>query len=493
MRQGFDNDKYIELQAANIRKRIAQFGGKLYLEFGGKLFDDYHASRVLPGFEPDTKFRMLQSLSDDVEIVIAVNANHIEKAKVRGDLGITYDEDVLRLIDVFRAHGFLVGSVVLTQYAGQPAADAYRHRLERLGITCYLHYPIAGYPHDIEHIVSDQGYGRNDYIKTSRPLVVVTAPGPGSGKLATCLSQLYHEHRRGIAAGYAKYETFPIWNLPLNHPVNIAYEAATVDLDDANIIDPFHLEAYGKTTVNYNRDVEAFPVLKAMMERIMGESPYQSPTDMGVNMAGFAISDDEACREAADMEIVRRYFTAVVNEKRTGFGEEQVERLRSIMKKADVDENLSPARSAALKREQETGAPAGAMVLPDGRVVTGRTGDLLGAASALLMNALKTVTGVDQSALVIDEAAIEPICQLKTSHLHSVNRRLHSDETLIALSITSATSPTAAKVIDGLKLLRGCDAFFSVIISATDEALYRKLGINVCCEPKYERVSLYHK
>ncbi|OXN01714.1 DUF1846 domain-containing protein [Bifidobacterium vansinderenii] len=493
MRQGFDNDKYIELQAANIRKRIAQFGGKLYLEFGGKLFDDYHASRVLPGFEPDTKFRMLQSLSDDVEIVIAVNANHIEKAKVRGDLGITYDEDVLRLIDVFRDHGFLVGSVVLTQYAGQPAADAYRHRLEQLGITCYLHYPIAGYPHDIEHIVSDQGYGRNDYIVTSRPLVVVTAPGPGSGKLATCLSQLYHEHQRGISAGYAKYETFPIWNLPLNHPVNIAYEAATVDLDDANIIDPFHLEAYGKTTVNYNRDVEAFPVLKAMMERILGESPYQSPTDMGVNMAGCAISDDEACHEAANMEIVRRYFTAVVNVKRTGTGEEQVERLRSIMKKAGVDENLSPARRAALTREQETGAPAGAMVLPDGRVVTGRTGDLLGAASALLMNALKAVTGVDDAARVIDESAIEPICRLKTEHLHSVNRRLHSDETLIALSLTSADSPVAARVIDGLELLRGCDAFFSVIISSTDEALYRKLGINVCCEPKYERVSLYHK
>ncbi|RSX52516.1 DUF1846 domain-containing protein [Bifidobacterium callimiconis] len=493
MRQGFDNDKYIELQAANIRKRIAQFGGKLYLEFGGKLFDDYHASRVLPGFEPDTKFRMLQSLSDDVEIVIAVNANHIEKAKVRGDLGITYDEDVLRLIDVFRDHGFLVGSVVLTQYAGQPAADAYRHRLEQLGITCYLHYPIAGYPHDIENIVSDQGYGRNDYIVTSRPLVVVTAPGPGSGKLATCLSQLYHEHQRGISAGYAKYETFPIWNLPLNHPVNIAYEAATVDLDDANIIDPFHLEAYGKTTVNYNRDVEAFPVLKAMMERILGESPYQSPTDMGVNMAGCAISDDEACREAANMEIVRRYFTAVVNVKRTGTGEEQVERLRSIMKKAGVNENLSPARAAALNRERETGAPAGAMVLPDGRVITGRTGDLLGAASALLMNALKAVTGVDGAVRVIDEAAIEPICRLKTEHLHSMNRRLHSDETLIALSITSAQSSTAAQVIDGLELLRGCDAFFSVIISAADEALYRKLGINVCCEPKYERVSLYHK
>ncbi|KAB7790023.1 DUF1846 domain-containing protein [Bifidobacterium leontopitheci] len=493
MQQGFDNKKYIELQAARIRERIAQFGGKLYLEFGGKLFDDYHASRVLPGFEPDTKFRMLESLADDVEIVIAVNANHIEKAKTRGDLGITYDEDVLRLIDVFRSRGFLVGSVVLTQYSGQPAADAYRHRLAQLGITCYLHYPIAGYPHDIERIVSDDGYGRNDYIETSRPLVVVTAPGPGSGKLATCLSQLYHEHKRGIAAGYAKYETFPIWNLPLNHPVNIAYEAATADLDDANIIDPFHLEAYGKTTVNYNRDVEAFPVLKALLERIMGESPYRSPTDMGVNMAGYAICDDEACRAAARMEIVRRYFTAAVNFKRTGAGEEQLERLRSIMQRAGVDENLSPARRAALDKEQATGGPAGAMTLPDGRVVTGKTGDLLGAASALLMNALKAVTGVDDGLQVIDDATIEPICRLKTGHLHSANPRLHSDETLIALSITSANSATAARTISGLEQLRGCDAFFSVIISAADEALYRRLGINVCCEPKYERVSLYHK
>ncbi|MBT1166740.1 DUF1846 domain-containing protein [Bifidobacterium simiarum] len=493
MRQGFDNDKYIELQADNIRRRIAQFGGKLYLEFGGKLFDDYHASRVLPGFEPDVKFRMLRSLSDDVEIVIAVNANHIEKAKVRGDLGITYDEDVLRLIDVFRSHGFLVGSVVLTQYAGQSAADAYRRRLEGLGITCRLHYPIAGYPHDIEHIVSDDGYGRNDYIETSRPLVVVTAPGPGSGKLATCLSQLYHEHRRGIRAGYAKYETFPVWNLPLNHPVNIAYEAATVDLDDANIIDPFHLEAYGETTVNYNRDVEALPVLKAMMERIMGSSPYASPTDMGVNMVGFAINDDEACREASRMEIVRRYFAAADAFKRTGDGLEQVERLRSIMKKAGVDEDLSPARGAALDKERATGAPAGAMVLPDGRVVTGKTGDLLGAASALLMNALKAVTGTDDELTVIDDAAIEPICRLKTDHLNSANRRLHSDETLIALSITSATSPVASRVINGLERLRGCDAFFSVIISPTDIDLYRRLGINVCCEPKYERTGLYHR
>lgn len=435
MRQGFNNDKYIELQAANIRRRIDQFGGKLYLEFGGKLFDDYHASRVLPGFEPDTKFRMLESMAADVEIVIAINANHIQQGKTRGDLGIPYDEDVLRLIDVFRSRGFHVGTVVLTQYAGQPAADAYRHRLEQLGVTCRLHYPIAGYPHDIEHIVSDDGYGKNDYIETTRPLVVVTAPGPGSGKLATCLSQLYHEHKRGINAGYAKYETFPIWNLPLNHPVNIAYEAATADLDDTNIIDPFHLEAHGETTVNYNRDVEAFPVLKAMMERIMGESPYQSPTDMGVNMAGYAIVDDDACRDAARLEIVRRYFTACVNLKRTGNGEEQIERLRSIMKKAGVD-----------------------LELP-----------------------------------VIHDAAIEPICRLKTEHLNSTNRRLHSDETLIALSITSATDPVAKRVIDGLELLHGADAFFSVIISSTDEALYRKLGINVCCEPKYERVSLYHR
>ena len=493
MRQGFDNEKYIELQAANIRRRIAQFGGKLYLEFGGKLFDDYHASRVLPGFQPDTKFRMLESMAADVEIVIAINANHIEQGKTRGDLGIPYDEDVLRLIDIFRSRGFLANSVVLTQYAGQPAADAYRHRLEQLGVNCYLHYPIPGYPHDIERIVSEDGYGRNDYVATSRPLVVVTAPGPGSGKLATCLSQLYHEHRRGINAGYAKYETFPIWNLPLNHPVNIAYEAATADLDDANIIDPFHLEAHGKTTVNYNRDVEAFPVLKAMMERIMGESPYQSPTDMGVNMAGYAISDDGVCREAARLEIVRRYFTACVNLKRTGTGEEQVERLRSIMKKAGVDENLSPARAAALAKEEMTGAPVGAMVLPDGRLVTGKTGVLLGAASALLMNALKKVTGVDADLPVIDDAAVEPICRLKTEHLNSMNRRLHSDETLIALSITSATSPLAARVIDGLEQLRGADAFFSVIISSADEELYRKLGINVCCEPKYERVSLYHK
>ena len=342
MRQGFDNDKYIELQAAHIRERIAQFGGKLYLEFGGKLFDDYHASRVLPGFQPDTKFRMLKSLAEDVEIIIAINANDIEKNKERGDLGITYDEDVLRLADIYRTNGLAVAAVVLTQYAGQQAADVFRHRLQMLGIPCKLHYPIEGYPHDIDLIVSENGYGRNEYVETTRPLVVVTAPGPGSGKLATCLSQVYHEHERGIAVGYAKFETFPVWNLPLKHPVNIAYEAATVDLDDSNIIDPFHLEAYGKTTVNYNRDVEAFPVVKALMEKILGTSPYQSPTDMGVNMVGFAITDDEACAEAARMEIVRRYFTAAVQVRRTGTGQEYVDKLELIMKKAGVSKDYSP-------------------------------------------------------------------------------------------------------------------------------------------------------
>ncbi|MDY2777663.1 MAG: DUF1846 domain-containing protein [Collinsella sp.] len=493
MRKGFDNDRYIELQAQHIKERIAQFGGKLYLEFGGKLFDDFHASRVLPGFEPDTKFRMLQSLSDDIDVIIAINANHIEKNKARGDLGITYDEDVLRLADIFRSNGFRVAGVVLTQYAGQAAADLFRKRLDMLGIPCKLHYPIEGYPHDIDLIVSEEGYGRNEFVETSRPLVVVTAPGPGSGKLATCLSQLYHEHQHGVAAGYAKFETFPVWNLPLNHPVNIAYEAATVDLDDANILDPFHLEAHGVTTINYNRDVEAFPVVKALMEKILGESPYQSPTDMGVNMVGYAVVDDEACREAASMEIVRRYFDAAVKLKRTGFGQDHVDKLKVIMKKAGIDKNLSPARSAALLKEEATGAPAGAMVLADGRVVTGKTSDRLGAASSLIMNALKAVTGVDMELEVISDDAIEPISKLKIRQLGSNNPRLHPDETLIALSITSASSEVAGRVISGLELLHGCDAFFSVIISASDEALLKKLGINVCCEPKFERHTFFHR
>lgn len=493
MRQGFDNDTYISLQAEHIRERVGQFGGKLYLEFGGKLFDDYHASRVLPGFEPDSKFRMLQSIADDVEVIIAINANHIEKNKARGDLGITYDEDVLRLVDLFRKNDMPVAAVVVTQYAGQPAADAFRHRLQGLGISCKLHYPIEGYPHDVDLIVSDEGYGKNEYVETTRPLVVVTAPGPGSGKLACCLSQIYHEHKRGIEAGYAKFETFPVWNLPLTHPVNIAYEAATADLDDANVIDPFHLDAYGTTTVNYNRDVEAFPVVRALMEKILGQSPYASPTDMGVNMVGFAITDDEACRNASRMEIVRRYFAATEQVKRTGMGAEQVDRIKNVMKKAGVDKNYSPARSAALTREEVTGAPAGAMVMPDGHVVTGKTSTRLGAASSLLMNALKAVSGVDMETEIISDSAIEPISRLKTHFLGAKNPRLHTDETLMALSITSATSDVAARVLAGLEQLRGCDAFFSVIISETDEQVLRRLGINVCCEPKFERSGLYHR
>ena len=492
MRIGFDNDKYIALQAEHIRNRIDQFGGKLYLEFGGKLFDDYHAARVLPGFEPDAKIRMLKSLVDDVEIIIVINANDIEKSKQRGDLGITYDEDLLRLMDNFRSMGFLVGGVVVTHYANQPDADAFRRRLDGLGIKCHLHYPIAGYPYDIDHIVSDEGYGKNEYIETSRPLVVVTAPGPGSGKMATCLSQLYHEHKRGVAAGYAKYETFPVWNLPLKHPVNIAYEAATVDLDDVNTIDPFHLEAYGETTVNYNRDVEIFPVLKAMLEKISGESPYKSPTDMGVNMAGYAIVDEEAVCDAAKMEIVRRYFQTAVDAKRTGTGEEQIEKLELLMNQAGVNSSLSPARSAALLKEEMTGAPAGAMVLPNGKVVTGKTSTLLGAASSLMINALKELGGTGDID-VISDSVIEPICHLKTEHLNHKNPRLHSDETLIALSISSVTNTLAAEIIEHTGELRGCDAFFSVIISSTDEKLYRTLGINVCCEPKYEQHRYYHK
>ncbi len=492
MRIGFDNDKYIDLQARHIRERVAQFGGKLYLEFGGKLFDDYHASRVLPGFEPDSKIRMLKSMADDVEIILVINANHIEKSKVRGDLGITYDDDTLRLMDIFRTMGFAVNGVVITHYANQPAADAFRKRLDGLGVKSYLHYPIAGYPYDIDRIVSDEGLGRNDFVETTRPLVVVTAPGPGSGKMATCLSQLYHENKRGVNAGYAKYETFPIWNLPLKHPANIAYEAATADLDDANIIDPFHLEAYDERTVNYNRDVEIFPVLKTMLDRISGSCPYQSPTDMGVNMAGLAISDDDAVCEAARMEIVRRYFQTAVDAKRTGDGEERVGKIEMLMSQAGIDQSFSPARSAALLKEETTGSPAGAMVLPDGTVITGKTSTLLGAASTLLMNALKALADVEDVDVITDEV-IEPICRLKTEHLRSQNPRLHSDETLMAVAVSSGQSELAARLMSHVDDLRGCDAFFSVIISSADEKLYRTLGINVCCEPKYEQHRYYHK
>ena len=483
---GFDNEKYLRMQSEHIRERISKFGGKLYLEFGGKLFDDYHASRVLPGFQPDSKLRMLLQLKEQVEVVIAINAGDIEKNKLRGDLGITYDVDVLRLIDVFRNFGLYVGSVVLTCFQGQPVAEAFQKRLESLGVRVYRHYPIEGYPSNIAKIVSDEGYGHNEYIETSRELVVVTAPGPGSGKMATCLSQLYHEHKRGIQAGYAKFETFPIWNLPLNHPVNLAYEAATADLNDVNMIDPFHLEAYGETTINYNRDVEIFPVLTAMFEMLVGECPYKSPTDKGVNMAGNCIIDDEACKEASRQEIVRRYYDALCGQRKGEVGEEEVYKLELLMKKAGVAVEDRAVIAPALKRAAETGAPAAAMELPDGSIVTGRTTDLLGSSSALLLNALKKLAGISDEIHLISPVIIEPIQHLKVDHLGNRNPRLHTDEVLIALSICAATNPTAELAMEQLNSLRGCEVHSSVILSSVDEKVFRRLGVNLTCEPRYE-------
>ena len=493
MRIGFDNEKYVQLQSQQIRKRIDQFGGKLYLEFGGKLYDDYHASRVLPGFKPDSKMQMLRQLKDDVEILIAINAGDIEKNKVRGDLGISYDEDVLRLIDVFRGLDLYVSGVVVTRCEGQPAADAFIHRLQTLGVRCWKHYTIAGYPYDIKTIVSDDGFGKNEYIETTRSLVVVTAPGPGSGKLATCLSQVYHEYKRGIKAGYAKFETFPIWNLAIEHPVNLAYEAATADLSDVNISDHFHHDAYDIDAVNYNRDMEAFPVLSAMFQRILGACPYKSPTDMGVNMAGFCIVDDEVTCQASRMEILRRYYAAMADRVKGVCSDEIVQKLELLMIRAGISSDLCPAWDAALQKAEETGAPAAAMVLEDGRVITGKTTALLGASSSLLINALKALGEIPDEIDLISPEIIEPVTRLKTGYLGSKNPRLHSDEVLIALSICAVTDPNAQTAIDQLNRLSGCDAFFSVIISSEDERLYRALGMNVSCQPRYETRKLYHK
>ena len=490
---GYDNDRYLQTQSAHIRERLASFGGKLYLEFGGKLYDDNHAARVLPGFRPDSKLQMLLQLKDQVEMVIAINAADIEKNKIRGDLGITYDRDVIRLIGVFRDFGLYVSSVVLTRYADQPGARAFQTRLEGMGVKVYHHYAIAGYPSDTAHIVSDDGFGRNDYIETTRELVVVTAPGPGSGKLATCLSQLYHEHKRGVQAGYAKFETFPVWNLPLNHPVNLAYEAATADLSDVNMIDPFHLDAYNVTTVNYNRDVEAFPVLVAMFEKILGYCPYKSPTDMGVNMVGNCIVDDDVCREASHKEILRRYYTALNNRLRGQADDELVFKLELLMKQAGVTREVLPAVAASLSKEESSGSPAGAMLLGDGRIVTGKTSDLLGPSAALLLNALKALGGIDENLDLISAQVLEPICRLKTGSLGHKNPRLHSDEVLMALCMSGLTNPLAALAQAQIPKLRGCDAHFTVVLSDVDEKLYRRLGINVSCEPKHERKRLYFK
>ena len=490
---GFDNDKYLKLQSEKIKERIATFGGKLYLEFGGKLFDDYHASRVLPGFHPDSKINMLTQLKDDAEIVVVINAADIEKNKVRSDLGITYDVDVLRLIDAFRNYGLYVGSVCMTRFAGQPSAIAYQKKLEALGMKVYRHYSIPGYPSNIPFIVSDDGYGKNEYIETTRSLVVITAPGPGSGKMATCLSQLYHEYKRGIKAGYAKYETFPIWNIPLKHPVNLAYEAATADLNDVNMIDPFHLEAYGETTINYNRDVEIFPVVSAMFEKIMGECPYKSPTDMGVNMAGYGIIDDEVTKAAAKQEIIRRYFQTLCLKRQGMADDDQILKLELLMKQAKTSIADRPVVAAANIKAETEGEPAAAIELADGRVITGKTSSLLGASSALILNSLKALAGIDDNIKLISPEAIEPIQDLKINHLGNKNPRLHTDEVLIALSICASTDEYAKRAIDQLQNLKGLDVHSSVILSQVDVNIFRRLGVNLTCEPSYEHQSLYHK
>lgn len=486
MKIGFDNEKYLTMQSEHIRERISKFGNKLYLEFGGKLFDDFHASRVLPGFEPDSKLRMLMQLSDQAEIVIVISATDIDKNKMRGDLGITYDMDVLRLIDAFTERGLYVGSVCITRYAGQESADLFKQRLEKMGIRVFLHYSIPGYPSNTSLIVSDEGYGKNEYIETSRPLVVVTAPGPGSGKMATCLSQLYHEYKRGICAGYAKFETFPIWNIPLKHPVNLAYEAATADLNDVNMIDPFHLEAYGETTVNYNRDVEIFPVLQAMFEKIMGKCPYKSPTDMGVNMAGKCIVDDEVCCEASRQEIIRRYYKSCAAFVSGTGKEDEVLKIELLLKQAHASLEDRKVVPVSLDIEQKTGGPAAALELPDGSIVHGKTSDLLGASAALLLNALKELAGIDHEHHVISPDAIRPIQELKTRYLGSRNPRLHSDETLIALSVSAASNPEARLALEQLRRLKGCQAHTSVMLSSVDILEFRRLGIELTCEPKFE-------
>ena len=492
MKIGFDNQKYLTMQSEHIRERISQFGDKLYLEFGGKLFDDYHASRVLPGFAPDSKLKMLLQLADQAEIVIAINAADIEKNKIRHDLGITYDADVLRLIQEYRDKGLYVGSVVITRYTGQPSADVFKTKLEHLGIKVYRHYPIDGYPNNIAHIVSDEGYGKNDYIETTKPLVIITAPGPGSGKMATCLSQLYHENKRGIKAGYAKFETVPIWNIPLKHPVNLAYEAATADLNDVNMIDPFHLEAYGVTTVNYNRDVEIYPVLAAMFEGIYGYCPYKSPTDMGVNMAGNCIIDDEACQEASRQEIIRRYYQALNRVAKDKGSKDEVYKIELLMKQAKITTDMRSVVPAAVNLATETGTPTAALELPDGKIVTGKTTALLGASAAVLLNAVKELGGISDDIHLISPTFIEPIQGLKTGYLGSKNPRLHTDEVLIALSMCAATDPNAKLALEQLPKLRGCELHTSVMLSSVDTNTFKKLGLHLTSEPIYENNRLYH-
>ncbi|WP_267208487.1 DUF1846 domain-containing protein [Corynebacterium sp. Marseille-P8863] len=491
---GFDREKYIQMQSEHITARRREIGGKLYLEMGGKLFDDHHASRVLPGFTPDNKIAMLDRIKDEVEIVICFNAGDVVRQKVRADLGITYEDDVLRLVDVFRDRGFLVENVVVTQLEGHNEnVEAFLERLGRLGLKVSRHYMIPGYPNDTATVVSDNGFGRNDYVETSRDLIVMTAPGPGSGKLATCLSQVYHEHKRDIPAGYAKFETFPIWNLPLSHPVNLAYEAATADLEDINVIDQYHLEAYGEKVTSYNRDIEVFPLLKTLLREVTGETPYQSPTDMGVNMAGYCISDDTACRHAAEQEIIRRYYKTLVEERRAEADSTESDRISNVMRKAEVTTSDRPVVAPALAVAEATGQPGAALELPNGSIVTGKTSDLLGPSAAVLLNALKELAGIDDSVHLLSPDSIEPIQTLKTKHLGSVNPRLHTDEVLIALSVSAASSADAAAALEQLRNLRGCDAHTTTILGSVDEGIFRNLGVLVTSEPTYWKKRLYHK
>ena len=493
MKQGFDNDKYLRIQSEHIRERISQYGNKLYLEFGGKLFDDYHASRVLPGFQPDSKLRMLMQLSNQLEIIIVISAEDIEKNKVRADLGITYADDVLRLRDEFQSRNLMVGAVAITHFNGQSSAIAYRERLERLGIKVSYQYLIKDYPTNVDLICSDEGFGRNEFIETTHPLVVVTAPGPGSGKMAVCLSQLYLENKHGVKAGYAKFETFPIWNLPLKHPVNMAYEAATADLKDVNMIDPYHLEAYGETTVNYNRDIEIFPVLNALFEHVWGKSPYRSPTDMGVNMVGMCITDDEVCRLAAEKEIIRRYYTARCSFLQGHAAKEEAEKIRLLMNHLSLDDSLRPVIGAARDRAEATGNPALAIELPDGEIVTGKTTALLGPSAAVILNAVKRLAGIPKSVHLISPEVIGPVQELKCKYLGNHNPRLHTDEVLVALSVSAASDPSAAKALSMLPQLKNCEAHSTVILSAVDDNTFRRLGVNLTCDPSYQSHKLYHK
>ena len=483
MKYGFDSEKYLKIQSEHIKERIAKFGDKLYMEFGGKLFDDFHASRVLPGFKPDIKLQMLTQLSDVAEIVIVISAVDIEKNKVRGDLGITYDVDVLRLRDEFMGRGFMVNSVVITHYNGQASADAYRHRLERLGIKVYYHRIIEGYPNNVALIDSEDGFGKNDYVETTRPLVVITAPGPGSGKMAVCLSQLYHENKRGIKAGYAKYETFPIWNLPLKHPVNIAYEAATADLNDVNMIDPFHLEAYGETAVNYNRDIEIFPVLNAIFESIYGENPYKSPTDMGVNMAGYCLSDDEICCNASKDEIIRRYYTALCDLAKGKGSENEVNKIALLMKQAKITTDFRKTTIAARERKEQEQQHCGAIELEDGTIITAHASDLLGSSAALILNATKHLAGISHDVKLIPQAMIEPIQTTKVDLLHGKNPRLHTDEVLVALSMLSLWDENCKKALDSLPQLKGCQMHSTVMLPEVDQKIFKKLGVGLTCDP----------